>query len=197
MTTDQNIQLVTAMREIIRRAVITLAVLRDPDKRFLGLSQLPQHVVHDVKEAYGYSSVSVREFQPTALEISQKEVVLPWLVWLRRDHGDIEARRFIGWAMGVPTWRLAKRENCSDRTIMNRIDRSVSLMIEQFAGAHIAVEVIEEPYKSTPYALVFERPEAIGEPVRISKVYIGGIGFMKGGKRLRTATETMDENYLT
>ena len=101
MTTDQNIQLVTAMREIIRRAVITLAVLRDPDKRFLGLSQLPQHVVHDVKEAYGYSSVSVREFQPTALEISQMEVVLPWLVWLRRDHGDIEARRFIGWAMGV------------------------------------------------------------------------------------------------
>jgi hypothetical protein len=197
MTKDQNIELVTAMREILRRAVITLAVLRDPDKRFLGLSQMPQHIVHDVKEAYGYSSVSVREFQPTALEITQMEIVLPWLAWLRRDHGDLEARRFIGWAMGVPTWRLAKRENCSDRTVMNRIDRSVSLMIERFAGAHIAVEVIEEPYKSTPYALVFERPSSIGDPVKISKVYIGGIGFMKGGKRLRTAAETVDQNYLS
>lgn len=196
MAKDINSELLTAMREIIRRAIITLAVLRDPDRRYLGLSQMPQHVIRDVHEAYGYSSAPVREFQPTALEVSQMEIVLPWLAWLRRDHGDIEVRRFIGWAMGVPTWRLAKRENCSDRTILNRIDRSVSLMIENFVGAHIEVEVVDEPYRSTPYAMVYERPQGIGDPVQIRKVYVGGVGFVRGGKRLRTAAETVDEKIL-
>jgi hypothetical protein len=183
-------ELLAAMREILRRAVMTLAALRDPDRRFLGLSQMPQHVVHDVKEAYGYSSASVRDFQPSAYEIEQADVVLPWLAWLRREHGDVECRRFIGWSMGAQVWRLAKREKCSERTIHNRIDRSVALMIERFVGAEIEVERIEEPYKHAPYALIFERvPGPHGSPVVVRKVYVGGIGFMKGNKRLRTAME--------
>lgn len=184
------------MREIIRRAVITLAALRDPDRRYLGLSQLPQHVVHDVNEAYGYSSVSVRDFRPTALEISQMEIVLPWLAWLQRSHGRGEARRFIAWSMGVPLWRLAKREGCSDRTVTNRIDKSVSLMIERFIGASIDVEIVDEPYRSTPYAMVFDRPLAIGDPVQIRKVYVGGVGFVKGGRRMRTAQEDFHDKYI-
>lgn len=185
--------LLAAVREILRRAVMTLAALRDPDRRYLGLQQMPQHVVHDVKEAYGYSSATVRDFQPSAYEIAQADVVLPWLAWLRREHGDIECRRFIGWAMGAQIWRLAKREKCSDRTINNRIDRSVSLMIEKFVGASIPVEMIEEPYRDAPYALVFDRPDQFGAPVKISKVYVGGVGFMKGGRRVRTAQETVSE----
>lgn len=184
-------ELLAAVREILRRAVMTLAALRDPDRRFLGLQQMPQHVVHDVKEAYGYSSASVRDFQPSAYEIEQADVVLPWLAWLRRQHGDVECRRFIGWAMGAAIWRLAKREGCSDRTIHNRIDRSVSLMIAQFVGADIEVEEIEEPYKNAPFALLFDRPDQFGAPVVVRKVYVGGIGFMRGGKRLRTAMETV------
>lgn len=186
-------QLLAAVREILRRAVMTMAALRDPDRRFLGIAQMPQHVVHDVQEAYGYSSASVRDFQPSAYEIAQADVVLPWLAWLRRTHGDIECRRFIGWAMGAAVWRLAKREGCSDRTIHNRIDRSVSLMIAQFVGANISVETIEEPYRDAPFALVFERPAGQDGPVEIRKVYVGGIGFVKGGKRLRTAQETVSE----
>lgn len=184
--TEQKSQLLAAMREIIRRAVMTLAALRDPDRRYLGLAQMPQHVVHDVKEAYGYSSATVRDFAPSAYEIEQADVVLPWLAWLRREHGDMECRRFIGWAMGAPVWRLAKREGCSDKTIHNRIDRSVSLMIAEFIGPTIAVEQIEEPYRDAPYALVFDKPSGPhGGPVNIRKVYVGGIGMMRGGKRLR------------
>jgi hypothetical protein len=193
MTTTTPLDLLAAVREILRRAVMTLAAMRDPDRRFLGLQQMPQHVVHDVQQAYGYSSTAVREFIPSAYEIEQADVVLPWLAWLRRQHGDKECRRFIGWAMGAPIWRLAKREGCSDRTINNRIDRSVSLMIAEFVGAEIEVERIEEPYRDAPFALVFERPEQFGAPVKISKVYVGGIGFVKGGKRLRTAQETVSE----
>ena len=183
-------ELLAAVREILRRAVMTLAALRDPDRRFLGLAQMPAHVVHDVQDAYGYSSASVRDFRPSAYEIEQAEVVLPWLAWLRRAHGDIECRRFIGWSSGAPVWKLAKREKCSERTIHNRLDRSVAIMIREFCGANIPVEIVDEPYKDTAFAAIFERSPGPHERVRVLKVYVAGIGFMKGNKRLRTALET-------
>ena len=182
-------QLLSAMREIVRRAILTLAAVKDPDKRFMGFSSLPQHVVQDVKEAYGYSSASVRSFAPTAYEIDQMEVVLPWLAWLRREEGETAMRRIIGWTMDVPMWRLAHREDCSERTITNRIDRSMSKMIGQFWGDEVEIEYVDEPYKSTPYAMIIERPEGRDRKCVIQKVYVGGVGMMKGGKKLRTAIE--------
>jgi hypothetical protein len=183
-------ELLEAMREIIRVAIVTLAAVRDPDRRYMGFAQMPQHVVHDVREAYGYSSASVREFIPSAFHISQMEVVLPWLAWVRREEGDMAIRRIIGWAMGAALWRLGQREKCSERTVQNRIDRSICAVIRQYAGANVAVERIEEPYKGATYAMVFERPEGRDAPVLIQKVYVGGLGMMRGGRRLRTAIET-------
>lgn len=182
--------LLEAMREIIRVAIVTLAAVRDPDRRYLGLSQMPVHVVHDIREAYGYSSATVREFIPNSFHISQMDVVLPWLAWVRREEGDAAIRRIIGWAMGVAGWRLGQREKCSERTIQNRIDRSVCAIIRQFAGVEVDVERVDEPYKGATYAMVFERPTGTDAPVVIRKVYVGGIGMVKGGKRLRTAIET-------
>src|SRR3990167_6073221 len=118
------------MREIIRRAVMTLAALRDPDRRFMGWSRLPVHVVHDIQEAYGYSSASVRGFSPSPQEVDQMEIVLPWLAWLRQSEGDLACRRILGWAMGAALWRLGQREKCSDRTVTNRIDRSIAAIIK-------------------------------------------------------------------
>ena len=80
-------ELLQAMREIVRIAIMTLAALRDPDRRYQGFASMPQNVVHDVREAYGYSSATVREFIPSAFHISQMEVVLPWLAWVRREEG--------------------------------------------------------------------------------------------------------------
>lgn len=182
--------LLEAMREIVRVAIITLAALRDPDRRYLGYASLPQNVVHDVREAYGYSSATVREFIPSAFHVTQMEVVLPWLAWVRREEGEIAIRRIIGWSMGSALWRLGQREKCSERTIQNRIDRSVCAIIRKFAGVNVAVERIEEPYKGAFYAMVFERPEGRDGPVLVQKVYVGGLGMMKNGKRLRTAIET-------
>lgn len=187
---DVPAELLEAMKEIVRVAIVTLAALRDPDRRYLGYASLPQNVVHDVREAYGYSSVSVREFIPSAFHISQMEVVLPWLAWIRREEGEQSIRRIIGWAMGATAWRLGSREGCSDRTIHNRIERSICAIIRKFAGVDLDVERVEEPYKGASYAMVFERPTGTEAPVLIQKVYVGGMGMMKNGRRLRTALET-------
>lgn len=190
-------ELFAAMREIIRYAIMTLAAQRDPDARYLGLSQMPVHVVHDLQEAYGYSSASVRKFKPTPHDIDQMWVVMPWLVWIRKFEGDLACRRLIGWAMGAPLWRLGQREHCSDRTIMNRIDRSIAAIIHQFANVNIPVEKIDEPYKGTHYAIVHERPEGPHGQVVIKKVYVGGLGYMKNGKRVSDSTAKFDLARMT
>lgn len=188
---DVPADLLNAMKEIVRIAVVTLAAMRDPDRRYLGYAQLPQNVVHDIHEAYGYSSTKVREFIPSAFHISQMEVILPWLAWVRREEGETAIRRIIGWSMGVAGWRLGQREACSERTVYNRIDRSVCAIIRKFAGVDVGVERVEEPYKGAEYAMVFERATSTDEPVVIRKVYVGGLGMVKGGKRLRTSIETV------
>jgi len=182
--------LIQALREIIRRAVLTLVAVRDPDSRYRGMAKLPVNVVHDVTQAYGYVSASMR-FVPSAYEIDQMEVVLPWLAWLRHGLGDDQAcKRILAWSMGSPVWRIAQREQCSERTILNRMDRSICEIIQKFVGVDMEVERIEEPYKSTPYALVFEKaPGPHGGEVKIKRVYIGGLGFMKGSRRMRRGDE--------
>lgn len=182
-------ELLDAMREIVRRALMTLAAVRDPDHRFLGYARQAGNIVHEVKEAYGYSSASVRNFAPTAYEISQMEVVLPWLAWLRRQEGEQAIRRIIAWSMGSALWRIGQRESCSERTVTNRIDRSISAIIQQFTGANIPVERVEEPYKGATYALVYERLSGPHGECVIQKVYIGGLGFMKGHKKVGAATD--------
>jgi hypothetical protein len=188
-----SVDLLHCIREIIRSAVKTLAAVRDPDQRFLGYASMPVGVVRDVQEAYGYSSASVRNFAPSPKEVEQMEVVLPWLAWLRRAHGEMACRRILGWSMGASVWRLAQRERCSERTILNRIDRSVSEIIKRFVGVHIDIEVLEEPYKGASYAMVWEKsPGPHGGEVLIQKVYVGGVGYVKGNRRLRDGTEKYD-----
>lgn len=185
-------ELLFAMREIVRYAVMTLAALRDPDARYLGLASMPVSVVHDIQQAYGYSSTFVRRFHPSPLEMQQMEIVLPWLAWVRREEGDIACRRIIGWAMGAPLWRLGQREGCSDRTILNRIDRSISAIILKFTGANIEVEKIEEKYKDTAYAMILDKSAGPHGEVMVRKVYVCGVGFMKNGKRIRNSADKYD-----
>jgi hypothetical protein len=182
-------ELLGAMREIVRYAIMTLAALRDPDAKYLGLAQMPAHVVHDIQQAYGYSSTSVRSFRPSPFEIEQMDTVLPWVAWVRQQEGDLACRRIIGWAMGAPLWRLGQREQCSDRTIMNRIDRSIAAIILKFAGVGITVERIDEPYKGTHYAMILEKPAGPHGAVFIRKVYVGGLGYVRNGKRMRDSAD--------
>lgn len=177
-------QLLAAMREIVRYAVMTLAALRDPDARYLSWSSMPVNVVHDIQEAYGYSSTWVREFAPTSGDISQMEVVMPWLAWVRREEGETAVRRILAWSMGVALWRLGQREKCSDRTITNRIDRSISAIIRRFASVHIQVEPIEEPFKGVNYSFSYEKPPGPhGGEVQVQKVYVADRGFWHRGRK--------------
>jgi hypothetical protein len=193
MSTDIRAELLIAMREIVRYAVMTLNALRDPDARYLGWSRLPQPLIRDVAEAYGYSSAAVRRFHPTPQEVAQMEVVLPWLAWLRREEGEVAVRRILAWALGVTLWRLGQREDCSDRTILNRIDRSVAKIIRRFAGPDIPVEIIEEPFKGAVYAMIWEKsPGPVMGEVTLMRIYVGGKGMWKAGRWLRNGTEKLD-----
>lgn len=184
-----NNETLAAVRELIRYAIMTLSALKDPDRKYLGLAQMPQNVVHDTQQAYGYSSATVRSFRPTAQDISQMEFFGAWLSWLRRTEGELALRRIIGWSMGAALWRLGQRENCSGDTIKNRIDRSIAAMIAHFAGTNITVDIVDEPYKGAIYASVVEKvPGPHGECV-LMKVYVADYGFMKNGKKLTTAAD--------
>lgn len=196
---EATTELIAAMREIIRYAIMTLSALRDPDARFLGMAQAPVEIVRDATEAYGYSSPRLRRFQPSPKHVAQMEIVMPWLAWLRRQKdGEIALRRLIGWSMGVQTWRLGMREECSEQTILNRMDRSVVAIIKQFASVTLPVEKIEEPFDGPKYSLVTDRlPGPHGGEVRVMKVYIGGDGFYRGGKPVRDGREKAERKKFT
>lgn len=193
-----------AIKAIIRRGVMTLMTLRDPDRRYLHKTTawlFP--VVNTAQESYGYARYG---FEPLPEDISQMETVANWLAWLKRTEGEGSVRRIIGWTLGVPTWRLGTRERCSERTIRNRIDRSVAAIIRQFAAVDIEVEYVNEPIirpqtirqgrPQSPFGLSFSPlPGPHGEGVVLRKVYVYDKGFMIGGKRLRDGRERA-EKYM-
>src|SRR5690242_5888430 len=157
-TQEQAAEAFLAIKNIVRRAIMTLLTLRDPDRKYQYRSSswlLP--VVNTAQEAYGYIRYG---FEPTPHDISQMDVVATWLAWLKRTEGEDAVRRIISWTLGVPTWRLAARERCSDRTIRNRIDRSIAAMIREFAAVDVSVEILEGA--KVPEALRNGRP--VGKP---------------------------------
>jgi hypothetical protein len=181
-----------AVKNIIRRAIITLMTLRDPDWRYQyrGSSWLFP-VVNQAQEAYGYVQYG---FEPTPHDVSQMEIVADWLSWLKRTEGEWSIRRIISWTLGVPTWRIGAREKCSERTVRNRIDRSISAIIGQFAAVDVSVEIIEDDSITNPYAMIFDAPPGPhGGPVILRKVYIYDKGFMRGARKVRDGREKAEK----
>lgn len=180
MKAQLHADLLAAMREILRIAIMTMAALRDPDLKYLGWTKMSMHVVHDLTEAYGYSAARVRRFQPSPRHIDQMEKIAPWLAWLRREEGDQALRRMMAWGLGAPLWRMAQREKCSERTVQNRIDRSVAQIVLKFTGANLPVEIVDEPVGGVNYAIIFGPPDATsGGEVRPMRIYVGGKGFFR------------------
>jgi hypothetical protein len=123
-----------AVRDLLRRAVLTLAALPDPDGRFLAARTTwwPE-VVRDVHEAYGYAPPRVRRFAPTPHDVSVCLEVLGFLAWHRRAHGDNQVRLFLAWALGTPKWLLGQRIGRSEDTVMRRIDELAIAIANEFA----------------------------------------------------------------
>jgi hypothetical protein len=87
--------------------------------------------------------------------------------------------------LGVSVWRIAQREEVSEATIQNRIDRSVARIIRQFVGVNIPVERIEEPYQGVAYAIIFEKATGEVGEVKFMKIYVGGKGMWRAGRYLK------------
>lgn len=176
-------QSLAEVREVIRIGWLTLAVIPDPDKRFQGWKNgWIWQVVHDAKEAYGYSSPSVRRFMPSTADITRLDDVMTWMAWLRRTEGELAMRRIMVWAYGVPIWRLGQRELRSERTIRNRIDLSIAAIMAEFKINEIAIGPIDEPPEKQ--ALHFGDKASIGDGIEAeaAKVYISGLGYFFKGK---------------
>jgi hypothetical protein len=104
---------------LIRRAILTLAAIPDPDRRFQQSPQscMPQPV-HDAIEAYGYRSARARRFHPTPADLDRYLIVLPWLGWLGRQRGgERDVQILIARAHGCPWWKLSERFNRGDDTL--------------------------------------------------------------------------------
>ncbi|MCW2112488.1 DUF6362 family protein [Bradyrhizobium elkanii] len=173
----------SALKVAIKRGIVVLDALGDTELKFQSVSQVWNRATADAALAYGYNETRVR-IVPTAREIAQAETVADWLAWLGHHHGGVP--RLVAWAHDDPVWRMAERERCSERTIHNRIDRSVALILDQFGGVEISMPVIEEgPMLAHSPNFLTEKGTAGVNPVvnPHAKVWIGGVGWMKDGKR--------------
>src|SRR4029077_16591320 len=107
--------------------------------------------------------------------------------------------RVFHWARGVPVWQLAQREACTERTIHNRIDRSMAAILAEFLDKEADIERIEEPapVPTQHYRATWElETGAAGVRQDFGKVYIDGIGYMKDGRRVRDGREKADAKRL-
>lgn len=200
--TDAKTMLV-ALKEAIRRAIVVLNALGSSDQRYLALGSAWSGANDDPTLAYGYSEIVVR-IQPTAREISQAEIVAEWLSWLgARDATAV--KRLTRWARGMQLWLMADLERVSPRTVTNRIDRSVALILKEFGGLDAGVVRLEEPHQRRPYALGFAAPDPINAETAglpPGRVFISGVGWMRrrrdegAWRRHRDGTERIDAARL-
>jgi hypothetical protein len=105
-------------------------------------------------------------------------------------------KRLAAWSLGVAVWKMAQRERCSERTIHNRIDRSIAKVLAEFYSESVDVEIINEPEflpeRIRGFTQKPEKPSA-GPLEDAGKVFIAGIGFMFRGKSYRSALD-VDED---
>ncbi|MGJ5022344.1 DUF6362 family protein [Bradyrhizobium oligotrophicum] len=182
----------SALKAAIKRSIIIMDAVADKEARFQCMGQVWSRATSDATLAYGYNEARVR-IVPTAREIGQAETVGEWLAWLGHNHGGVPL--LVSWAHDTPVWRLAERERCSERTIHNRIDRSVAFILKEFGDVDPQIEQIEEgPARAHPPNFMVQRPiasdvHAVGQH---GKCWIDGVGFMLRGKRLRDGQDKID-----
>lgn len=176
---------IVAVREIIRRAFLTFKALPDPQASF---RYQGQSWADDVTDDYGKEYTYI-DYRPTAYEIDQAaDTLSPWMQYLTEIEGAESVRRLQAWSYGISTKLQAKRERCTETTIMNRIDRSVAKIIARFFGMSCQVVVVEEPWKETAFALCWRSEEwelkaGVEKTARVQTVYVHEKGLMRNGKR--------------
>jgi hypothetical protein len=161
-----------------------LDALGDSEMRWL--NQGAQWLAVNEASAYGWTPAVTIRMAPTSREVSQAEIVASWLAWLGMTEGPKAVPRLVSWAHDEPKWRMAAKEKCSERTVANRIDRSVAAILGQFGGVQVDIaEVNEGPEKpvghfSSPVFATHVGARDGGHAV----VWIDGIGPMKDYRRV-------------
>jgi hypothetical protein len=176
-------------------AWIVSARMPDPDARFrhgLGGGWIFP-IVRDLGESYGWHPPWLKAVS-TPQEISEMEVVMEWMAWLRRQplEGDAALKRIMGWAAGIPMQALASREHCAARTITNRINRSLAKIMLRFLATVAVVDPArdDEPRRRRRITSFTEPPvrsRGAGpgiadapDSLEPGKVWVGGRFYFRG-----------------
>lgn len=104
-------------RELLRRAILTLAAVpADRGPKQFG-NPLGHMIVRLVVESYGYTPPAAVRFEATPRDVSIYLDVLKWLTWYEREVDRRMARLFVAWAFDTPFWMLAREHKRSEDTI--------------------------------------------------------------------------------
>jgi Domain of unknown function (DUF6362) len=188
------------LKAAVQHGILVMLALpdgHDPKRHQLRSMWLP--VTDDPQTAYAYTEVKTPRIVPSPKDITRAEIVDSWLVWLRAAEGKRAVHRVFHWARGMPVWQLAQRENCTTRTIHNRIDRSMAAILREFLDEEASVEMIEEPAEKPTrhYRTNWEMDAgAAGIRETFGKVWIDGIGMMRDGRRLRDGSHKAENQRL-
>jgi hypothetical protein len=145
------------LRELLRRAVLTMFVVPDGDRRYRsGLrTAWPKFVQHQ-RDAYGSAPPRVKMFEPTRRDLTVYLEVLSWLAWYQRAYGEETVNVFIWWCRGAAMWSLQERVStnrrrpCSPQTVRDHMRGMFRAIDDQF---HDAVEkIIDESGKLGKFA---------------------------------------------
>lgn len=138
MTAEHSLAVV---RELLRRAILTLGAIPDPDLRFrTGPRTAWPGYIQETRDAYASAPPKVHTFTPTERDLTVFLDVLGWLAWYRQksERQAETARLFTAWMLGAPMWMLQqrcttnRRHPASKTEIHRRFDRLVSAIVEHF-----------------------------------------------------------------
>ncbi|WP_342643462.1 DUF6362 family protein [Rhodoligotrophos ferricapiens] len=112
----------------IRRAILTMAAIPDPDARFVysGVT-LDYRAVRDVREAYGWDEARARRFRPTPRDIDDLLVIWKALAWLvQKPNGRRDLKLLMARAFDTPWWKLGMIFGRDERTLRRWQDGAVT-----------------------------------------------------------------------
>lgn len=131
-----------ALRELLRRSVLTMAAVPDSDLHYrIGPRTAWPEFVRHARDAYGAAPPRFRNFHPTRPDLTVYLQALSWLDWYRRQYGQETVRVFVAWCAGAAMWQLQERVStnrrrpCAPRTVYNRMDAMVLAIAVQYPDA--------------------------------------------------------------
>jgi hypothetical protein len=190
--------MLAALKAAIRNGVLVMQAMSDLDYRWRQPLRSTWRISapDDPNTAYAYTELRLR-FVPSPRDITRAEIVDSWLVWLFTVEGKRGTHRIFHWARGAPQWLLAQREGCSERTIVNRIDRSMAKILDEFLETEIEVGHVEEPADKPVRSFHGEHTSDVTGTIEgHGKVWLDGVGFMRDGRRVRDGRDKAEAGKL-